>query len=311
MNAATIGVSEVPAQTLQNAKLLLDSQGFCLLDQLIAPPTVSTLATRLAEQAKHERSSNLSGRDDAQLDQSNQYVYTLINKGDEFVDLVLNPAVLGVVSHLLGTEFLLSASDGIIAHPGGSLAPLHTDQWWMPPPVPCGMQHAPVGSINRNKLSEYGAKCNAVSPAVVCSVMWMISPFSDENGGTRLVPGSHLNGTFPDPSIPHSVKTIAACGEAGTAVVFDGRLWHSTGANRTDSPRMGIVTTYCGPQFRAMENYTIAASSDLLARRTESMLRQLLGFKVWQGYGKMDNPTDVYVDRSRHPMGPLGPRIAK
>jgi len=141
---------------------------------------------------------------------------------------------------------------------------------------------------------------------VVCSIMWMISPFSDENGGTRLVPGTHLSGAFPDPAIPHPVATVAACAEAGTALVFDGRLWHSTGANRTDQPRMGIITTYCGPQFRPMENYTIAVKDEVLARRGSPLLRQLLGFKVWQGYGKMDNPTDVYVDRSRLSVGPLG-----
>ena len=49
MNVAKIGIRDMPARELSNAKQLLDSQGFCLLDKLISPPTVSALATRLAD----------------------------------------------------------------------------------------------------------------------------------------------------------------------------------------------------------------------------------------------------------------------
>jgi ectoine hydroxylase-related dioxygenase (phytanoyl-CoA dioxygenase family) len=303
MAASTEAVMRPSAQ-LEQAKVQLDQQGYCILPDLLLSEVLRRVRERIAEQATVERRSRLSGRDDAQVDDSNQYVYALINKGDVFVDLVLHPVILQLVQHLLGEEFLLSASDGILAHPGGSLAPLHTDQWWMPPPVPRGQRHAPVGSIQRNEVGG-SSRCDAISPPVVCSIMWMVSPFTDENGGTRVVPGTHLSGALPEASIPHRVASIAACGNAGSAMVFDGRLWHSTGANRTDAVRIGIVTTYCGPQFRPMENYTIAAREALLAARREPMLRQLLGFKVWQGYGKMDNPVETFVDRYREPVGEL------
>lgn len=49
-------------------------------------------------------------------------------------------------------------------------------------------------------------------------------------------------------------ETVAAKSPAGTAMVFDGSLWHGTGANVSDVNRYGLLTTFCGPQFRPQEN---------------------------------------------------------
>ena len=86
--------------------------------------------------------------------------------------------------------------------------------------------------------------------------MWMITDFTEENGATRVVPGSHLSGRQPDPSIPHPVATVAITGPAGSAMAFDGRLWHGAAANTTSESRFGITMAGCGPQFRPIENYT-------------------------------------------------------
>jgi ectoine hydroxylase-related dioxygenase (phytanoyl-CoA dioxygenase family) len=87
---------------------------------------------------------------------------------------------------------------------------------------------------------------------------------------------------------------------AGQATVFDGRLWHGTGANRTAEPRYGVLTTYCGPQFRQMENYPLMLRQNVLDRASPR-LRAILGFKVWQGYGKLDR-SDVTTISHHDPI---------
>ncbi|MFA5122329.1 phytanoyl-CoA dioxygenase family protein [Zavarzinia sp.] len=297
------------AETLAAAARSLDEQGFCLIEDLIAPELVAALERRLDEQARAEREIAPPAADDAQLDGSNQYVYALVNKGDVFVDLVLHPTILALAEHVLGRDFLLSASDGILAHPGGSLMPLHSDQWWMPAPVPRGRHHRPVGNIARFNPEQEAAPAY-VAPPVVFNVMWMISPFAEQNGATRVVPGTHLSGELPDPAVPHRTPSVPATGRAGTAMVFDGRLWHATGANRTERSRLGIITAYCGPQFRPMENCTIAVLDAVLERNPDPRLRDLLGFKVWQGYGKLDDPAERMIDRRRQVTGPMTPGAA-
>ena len=86
-----------------------------------------------------------------------------------------------------------------------------------------------------------------IAPAVVANVMWMLVDFTADNGGTRLVPRSHLTGRHPDKELDKDVEPIAAEGPAGTAMVFDGRMWHGTGANVSDGPRLGVLSTFCGP----------------------------------------------------------------
>ena len=73
----------------------------------------------------------------------------------------------------------------------------------------------------------------------------MIDGMSDQNGGTRIVPGSHLAGRHPNIYRDTNVKTIAAKGPPGCAVITDGRIWHGTGANRTHNERKAILITYC------------------------------------------------------------------
>ena len=109
-----------------------------------------------------------------------------------------------------------------------------------------------------------------------------------------MVPGSHLRGRQPDAKRMAEGDSIATVADAGTAMVFDGRLWHGTGANVSGKPRLGILTTFCGPQFRPQENYTIGTAPAVLADATPDLLA-LLGFKVWNAYGRVGQPTAEFV----------------
>ena len=40
-------------------------------------------------------------------------------------------------------------------------------------------------------------------------------------------------------------------------MVFDGRLWHGTGAHTGGCDRLGALATFCCPQFRQQENQTL------------------------------------------------------
>lgn len=89
------------------------------------------------------------------------------------------------------------------------------------------------------------------------SVLWMLSPFGPDNGGTWVVPRSHR-----DPHNPRMHQTpegleehidqfksipgeIQVSGPAGSALVMDSRIWHSAGANPDSEPRVAVITRYC------------------------------------------------------------------
>jgi Phytanoyl-CoA dioxygenase (PhyH) len=146
----------------------------------------------------------------------------LVDKGDVFVDCILEPEVLALVSEVLGPRFKLSSLNARAAEPGEAAAqPLHAD----------------VGAVP----DERGFW--------VCNTLWMLDDFTRDNGSLRVVPGSHRSGRLPqdaleDPRAPHPAETLVT-GQAGDVVVMNAHLWHAGTANRTLARRLALHAFFC------------------------------------------------------------------
>ena len=302
----------------------LESYGYCYLAAALSDTVLTRLQQRLSEQAQAEEQQGLAYKDGGPEQNwgdfrnqngdlrpeafseaaggLNQRLWMLVNKGQAFVDLLQHTQMREVIGGVLGEEYLLSSHIANIARPGGVAMRLHTDQWWMPPPTRPHRRHLPAGSVKRERFDVDDAPGQAISPPVVVNVLWMLDHFSEENGGTRLVPGSHLLGRQPDAD----AESIAATAPAGTALLVDGRTWHGTGANRSDGERRAILTTFCAPQFRPQENYTVGTRPEVL-RQANDDLRALLGLKVWNAYGRTGHPTADFVTPGADLIGELRP----
>lgn len=286
-----------PANTdIEVLKSNLDEYGCCLVKAALDAHQLAQVRERLAQQAQAERALEIAYRNPGHVD--NQWVNMLVNKGVEFEQLVVHPLTSELIAHVLGEAYLLSCCDAQIKHPGSDFMPLHTDQWWMPPPVPTGASHVRPASMQRSDGDALTSVCesDAIAPPAVANVMWMISDFTVHNGATLVVPGSHRSGRQPDKSVPHRIETVAGVGAGGTALVFDGRLWHAAGRNTTNQSRYGITCTFCGPQFRQLENYTHGLRPEV-AERASPLLLQRLGFTAWSTYGHTGDP-DLPVSQS-------------
>jgi ectoine hydroxylase-related dioxygenase (phytanoyl-CoA dioxygenase family) len=250
-------VAVVITRDLRQAKSDLAEHGYCLLEEALPPDRVAEVRARLIELAEQEAAG---GTDYIYEDGCNQRIWTLLNKGECFIDLAVDPTITDLMNHLLGFGFLLSNIDANIAGPGGKPMFLHADQSFVPPPWP-----------------PY---------ALVANAMWMLDDFSAENGATRIVPGSHHKGEGPMPTI-EDTASVPVVAPAGTAMVFDGRLWHQTGANVTAGERRhGILAYYCRPYMRTQENWFLSIDPEVLGRHPE--LRPLLGYDLYFSLGMVD-----------------------
>ena len=311
-----------PSPSLKQCSRDLAQHGYCLFCNALADDQLTVLRKRLTEQALAEKQKGLAFQDGGHTQNwgdfrdsrgalraqefteaqggRNQRVWMLVNKGAVFRDLLGHRAVRELVTGILGDHYLLSSHTANIANPGGVVIRLHTDQWWMPPPTRKGRTGLPAGSMSRELFDKDSQPTGAISPSVAVNILWMLDEFTESNGGTRVVPGSHLSGQQPD----STADSIAATGPAGTALLCDGRIWHGTGANSTETPRRAVLTTFCTPQFRPQENYTVGTRQEVLATANPDLL-ELLGFRIWHAYGRTGHPTDDYITRGNLPLGEL------
>lgn len=247
-----------PTSDREQAKGDLALWGYCIIQDALSASEVGSLRERMIQQAAGEDASGVGFHDSG----NNQRIWMLVNKGRVFRELVEHPLAVEMMTDLLGPDFLLSSLTANIARPGGRPMYLHTDQgyveFWTPRPV-------------------------------VANIAWMLDDFTDENGGTRLLPGSHI---MTDWRAERSRPTIAAEGPAGAALVFDGRLIHGTGANRTaDQHRHAILSYYCRPFMRQQENFAFGLAPSLRTEDQEPLLRRL-GFHTQRGLGRIEAPRE-------------------
>jgi ectoine hydroxylase-related dioxygenase (phytanoyl-CoA dioxygenase family) len=183
----------------------------------------------------------------------NVRVWNLVSKDPLFEDLATHPLVLDYVRALIGWPSRLSTLSGNINYPGAKRCVLHADQIWAPEPWPT---RGPLG-VN------FG---------------WCVDDFTVENGGTRLLPGSHRLNRLPrEDESPDGMIQVEA--KAGSLLIFESRLWHQTGENVTaDVARAAIFGFYQKRLYMPAENWILQTNPEVVARASEDLLT-LLGFK--------------------------------
>jgi ectoine hydroxylase-related dioxygenase (phytanoyl-CoA dioxygenase family) len=130
-------------------------------------------------------------------------------------------------------------------------------------------------------------------PEVVFNTMWALCDFTEANGATRIVPGSHR---WPPDRRPRDDEAVAAEMPAGSVLFYRGSLWHGGGANRTAAPRLGVVIEFAASWLRPQETQLLAVPPDMVAGLPEK-LQELLGYNIYP-------PFLGYVD-GRHPRRSL------
>jgi ectoine hydroxylase-related dioxygenase (phytanoyl-CoA dioxygenase family) len=181
-------------------------------------------------------------------------VYNLLVHGETFQKIPIHPHVLPVVDGVLDPGCLISSLSSIAIGPDETPQPIHADDQLIPLVRP----HIPI----------------------ICNTMWAITDFTEENGATRLIPGSHKRAEAPNP-LEH-YDSIAAEMPKGSVLVWVGSLWHGGGANVTDTRRVGIAMNYCAGYIRQQENQQLGVPPSLV-KTFPRRLQELVGYSVYNG----------------------------
>lgn len=112
---------------------------------------------------------------------------------------------------------------------------------------------------------------------VIINVMWVLDPFTAENGATRLVPGSHL---WPrEDNEQYDDLVVAAEANPGSAIIWTGALIHGGGANQTNVPRRGLVFSYSLGWLAQAEKLMLSTPPEV-ARILPEKVQRLIGYQT-------------------------------
>lgn len=183
--------------------------------------------------------------------EGNVRVWNILNRHRIFSEIVQKPVVLQLLREVIGWPALLGNISANIAEPGSDGGVWHADQLFVPrpwPPTPQGMNFA-----------------------------WLLDDFTSENGATEVVPGSHLAEGEIDPATLDSTG-VPVVAPAGTLMVFESRMVHRTGCNRSAEPRAALFGWYTSPIYRTQENWFLSLDEEVVANASDELLT-LLGYK--------------------------------
>jgi ectoine hydroxylase-related dioxygenase (phytanoyl-CoA dioxygenase family) len=201
---------------------------------------------------------------------------SLIARSATCRDLVMHPLALGAARAFLGhaTNIQLHLTQAIAIGPGETAQPIHRDQWAFDFfPFPAGYE-------------------------VQCNTIWAMTDFTEANGATRVVLGSHAQedrlSFGPDDTEP-AVMT------RGSVLFYSGSVYHGGGANDSPATRIGLNITYVVAWLRQEENQYLSVPREVAETLPVDLLR-LMGYD--RGAYALG-----YIDDLRDPIEAVRPGI--
>jgi ectoine hydroxylase-related dioxygenase (phytanoyl-CoA dioxygenase family) len=204
----------------------------------------------------------------------------LIARSPSCRELVVHPLAVGTARDLLAqaTGIQLHLTQAIAIGPGESAQPIHRDQWAFDFfPFPRG----------------YDVQCNTI---------WALTDFTEENGATRVVPGSN---TAEDRLTFEPEDTEAAVMDRGSVLFYSGSVYHGGGANRSSSTRIGINITYNVAWLRQEENQYLSVPREVAETLLTDLLRLMGCDRGAYALGYIDDLRDP-IEAVRPGVGSVG-----
>jgi ectoine hydroxylase-related dioxygenase (phytanoyl-CoA dioxygenase family) len=254
------------SSTVEEVSAVLGADGCVVIDELVDPAVLDSLQAELAPfMAVTPYGDDFSG-------EQTRRTGGLVARAPTSHGLVMHPTVTGAVGSVLGhaTAVQLHLTQVISIEPGQPAQYVHRDQWAF------DFFSFPTGF------------------EVTCNTIWAMTDFTEENGGTRLIPGSHR---FDDKLRFTEADTEAAEMRKGSVLLYTGALYHGGGPNRSDTTRHGVNITYCVGWLRQEENQYLSVPPEVARDLPDDLLRMI-------GYAPGAYALG-YVDDLRDPIAAL------
>lgn len=265
----------------QHAKEI-EERGYTIIPDVLTAAQVARLRRSLDEVFESE--SDIA---EARHWKTHQYrvAYMLAGKHDDFRRLPSNPRVLEIMKRVLGRGVNLASTNGLTMTPGGSIQELHRDQ---------------AMSIPGHVITINALHC--------------LDDFTKENGGTRLVPFSHMKVTKGRLELDdeHEKEAVYMEAPAGSVIAYAGSLLHAGSRNTTDQPRRAVHLFYTRSWYKPQWDFPHSLPPAVIDDLSDAE-KHLFGFGTQPNMFDFKNRTIYQTSRPKSKLFRKGrkKRVAK
>ncbi|MEJ5961941.1 phytanoyl-CoA dioxygenase family protein [Pedobacter immunditicola] len=111
---------------------------------------------------------------------------------------------------------------------------------------------------------------------LMIQMMVVLDNFTEENGATYFLSGSHKQEQKPDEKYFYEYSDRAIANK-GSIILFDANLWHAAGKNYTDHQRRALTMAFTRPFFKQQMDYPRLLGYELKEELNDD-LRQIIGY---------------------------------
>ncbi len=242
----------------QQRREQLEQEGWCVIPDVLSREEATAAFARVWSVVEDNRrdgiTTELTGIDP---NDRNVRALNLIEGDALFREMIQHDAALEMVRAVLGPDFCISNFTANIALPGSGSMPIHSDQSFVAP-----QPWAQPWSVN---------------------IIWCLTDVHANNGATLHILGSHRWRTRADVPADAMAQLVPFEAKAGSIVVMEGRVWHTSGANITaDEQRCCLFGYYSASFLRTQVNWNVALSPQVQAGMPPQM-------RAWLGLDLIPN----------------------
>lgn len=241
-----------PDCTIEEIVAAMDRDGACIIRDMLSPDRLKALQEDVAPWIEQTP----DGLDDW-AGRKTKRTGGLIARCASVREIAVEPLILGAANATLRrfcSKIQLNITQLITIMPGQGAQPLHRDRFvW-------------GGDDGGGVIPE------GIEPQ--CNGIWAVEDFTEENGATNIVPGSHK---WPFSRQARRDESIPAVMKAGSVLLYNGTVIHSGGENRSTAPRKALNVTYTLGWLRQEENQYLSCPPEI-AKDFDQELTDLIGY---------------------------------
>jgi diketogulonate reductase-like aldo/keto reductase len=246
-------ISVYESDFLNKIRTALEEDGFIVLPKIFED---------LCETLRQKIISRVDGA--GRWDGMGTGLNSIINSGDEIIEMLDDPVLGLIVESILGWDCKLDNIAASTSRVG---------------------EHASIFGPHQDSPFEQNPGCPLPPPSypLVLQAIVAIDDFTDNNGPLYVVPGSHKKrmrvnlpwmGNQPKGVVPNDA--IKAIVPAGSVVLAIGHIWHGTGINETKSPRVGLLMEFISSVCESRDKFQSPNISDELLKKCSRRVVRLL-----------------------------------